>query len=204
MDAAERLFAEQGVEAVSVRAINAAAGLAPAAVHYHFGSKDALLDAVLIRRGREVLADISERCDRLLEQPGRPDPREIISALIDPYEALLTRDRTGGTRWLTIVGQLTLNNAQRMESSAAPASQRLETLIRRAFPDAAPSDLERAWRLTVEALMLLMARAPENWFGPGADAAALRHTLTDFGVGGLTHALRPTAPDERRPAAPTT
>ncbi|MFN8628716.1 MAG: helix-turn-helix domain-containing protein [Candidatus Binatia bacterium] len=50
MDAAEELFATFGVEGVSIRSINAAAGLAAPSVHYHFGSKDDLLSAVLRRR----------------------------------------------------------------------------------------------------------------------------------------------------------
>ncbi len=40
---AERLFAEQGLRAVSVRDITAAAGVNLASVNYHFGSKDALV-----------------------------------------------------------------------------------------------------------------------------------------------------------------
>jgi AcrR family transcriptional regulator len=46
LDAAERLFAEQGVEATSVRDITKAAGANQGAINYHFQSKDKLvLDA---------------------------------------------------------------------------------------------------------------------------------------------------------------
>jgi AcrR family transcriptional regulator len=45
--AAETLFAEQGYAATSVRAISAAAGVNLAAAHYHFGSKQGLLNAVV-------------------------------------------------------------------------------------------------------------------------------------------------------------
>ncbi|MEU6423728.1 TetR/AcrR family transcriptional regulator [Streptomyces spiralis] len=190
-DAAEKLFAEQGVEAVSIRAINAAAGLAPAAVHYHFGSKEALLEAVFERRGRAVLSDIVQRCDRLLEQGGRPDPRDIVDALVSPYVALLERDQAGGARWLSIIGQLALNQDERMEASAAPATDRLQNLARMAFPDADPAQLEATLRLTIEALILLMARRPSDWSAPGSSGpTAMRETLIDFAVGGLSHALR--------------
>lgn len=50
LDAAERLFAEQGIDATSARAINAAANLSPAALHYHFGNKEKLVEEVLYRR----------------------------------------------------------------------------------------------------------------------------------------------------------
>ncbi|MEV3974347.1 TetR/AcrR family transcriptional regulator [Streptomyces sp. NPDC050698] len=202
MDAAERLFAEQGVEAVSVRAVNAAAGLAPAAVHYHFGTKEALLEAVLLRRGTSVVADISARCDALLTQEGRPEPREIIEALVAPYTALLERDRVTGSRWLSIVGQLTLSGNSQSMPSSAPATERLQTLIHRAFPDADADTLHTAWSLTVEALILLMARGPESWFGEGDQATQTRRALLDFAVGGLTHALDQSGKDS--PAAVAT
>jgi AcrR family transcriptional regulator len=189
MDAAERLFAEQGVEAVSIRAVNTAAGLAPAAVHYHFGTKEALLEAVLLRRGRAVVADICARCDDLLERPERPDPHDIVDALVSPYATLLERDGAGGGRWLSIVGQLTLSGNDQMAPSARPATERLQTLIHRAFPDTPEDALETAWSLTVEALILLMARGPESWFAQGEEAAATRRTLVAFAVGGLTSAL---------------
>lgn len=47
---AERLFLTDGYDAVSVRAICAGAGANPAAVHYHFGSKDQLATALLEAR----------------------------------------------------------------------------------------------------------------------------------------------------------
>ena len=37
---AETLFAEHGVDAVSLRKINAAAGVSPGVLHYHFGSRE--------------------------------------------------------------------------------------------------------------------------------------------------------------------
>src|SRR5689334_12024668 len=50
LDTAERLFARDGVEATSLRAITTEAGVNLAAVNYHFQSKEALLHAVIARR----------------------------------------------------------------------------------------------------------------------------------------------------------
>src|SRR5436853_4419176 len=50
MDAAERLFADHGFEGTSIRDIVEAAKVNLAAIHYHFRSKEALLEAVLTRR----------------------------------------------------------------------------------------------------------------------------------------------------------
>lgn len=50
LDAAETLFVSGGFESMSMRQITSAAGVNLAAVNYHFGSKDALIQAVLARR----------------------------------------------------------------------------------------------------------------------------------------------------------
>ena len=53
LDVAERLLAERGLDGVSLRRINTEAGLNPAAIHYHFGSKSALIGhATVATRGR--------------------------------------------------------------------------------------------------------------------------------------------------------
>ena len=50
LDAAERVFAEQGVANASVRDITGAAGANVASINYYFGSREALLAAVIHRR----------------------------------------------------------------------------------------------------------------------------------------------------------
>ncbi|HET8694667.1 MAG TPA: TetR/AcrR family transcriptional regulator [Aquabacterium sp.] len=50
LDAAEALFVSGGFDALSMRQITAAAQVNLAAVNYHFGSKDALIQAVLARQ----------------------------------------------------------------------------------------------------------------------------------------------------------
>jgi TetR/AcrR family transcriptional regulator, regulator of cefoperazone and chloramphenicol sensitivity len=45
-DAALRQFAEQGFERSTIRGIAATAGVSPGLVRHHFGSKEALRDAV--------------------------------------------------------------------------------------------------------------------------------------------------------------
>lgn len=57
MDAAERLFAESGLEGTSVREITRAAKANLGSVNYHFGTKDGLILAVFSRR----LKPINER-----------------------------------------------------------------------------------------------------------------------------------------------
>lgn len=50
LDAAEELFVSGGFDSLSMRQITSAAGVNLAAVNYHFGSKDALIQSVLARK----------------------------------------------------------------------------------------------------------------------------------------------------------
>jgi AcrR family transcriptional regulator len=55
MRTAERLFAEQGIDAVSLRRIGTAAGMRMAGtVGYHFGDKDGLIRAIIEDRDRAI------------------------------------------------------------------------------------------------------------------------------------------------------
>jgi AcrR family transcriptional regulator len=54
LDTAERLFGEDGYKAVSLRHITAAAGVNLAAIHYYFGSKEELLDELVMRKAVPV------------------------------------------------------------------------------------------------------------------------------------------------------
>ena len=55
VDAAEHVFASLGIEDANLREINRAAGQSNnSALHYHFGSREALLQAV-VRRHRDAI-----------------------------------------------------------------------------------------------------------------------------------------------------
>src|SRR4051812_43123301 len=83
LDAAEQLMAKAGVEAVSVRAVNALAGRNAAAVHYHFGSKEALVRAAIERR-ISMLAVRRNALLSSLEAEARPTPRQLAEVLVQP------------------------------------------------------------------------------------------------------------------------
>lgn len=49
LDTAERMFGENGFRGASLSRVSKEAGVAPSAVYYHFGSKEALLRELLFR-----------------------------------------------------------------------------------------------------------------------------------------------------------
>ena len=105
LDAAERLFADFGYKATSLRDITGEAGVNLASVNYHFGSKDALLTALLERRFEPVNRRRLELLDQLEESAdGKVDVQEIVRAFLSPpFELHWGEGGRGGGRsfvWL--------------------------------------------------------------------------------------------------------
>jgi AcrR family transcriptional regulator len=83
LDTAERMFAEQGFELTSLRALTAEANVNIAAVHYHFGSKERLFEAVLQRLVGPVNTERLTTLDAL-EARGTPTLEGLIDAFVGP------------------------------------------------------------------------------------------------------------------------
>src|ERR671919_524042 len=93
--AAESLFAVHGIDGVSLREINRAAGARNAsALQYHFRDRDGLLRALMVKHGREVEARRHAMLDAY-EAEGRDDLRTLAGALVRPMAAKLS-DSDGG------------------------------------------------------------------------------------------------------------
>jgi AcrR family transcriptional regulator len=81
LDAAERLFAEHGYQATTMRGLTAEAEANIAAVNYHFGCKQSLLEAVVHR----ALAPVVEERRRRLESLGdEPSVEALVEAIAGP------------------------------------------------------------------------------------------------------------------------
>lgn len=88
LDAAEKLFADRGFSATSMRAITNAAGVNLAAVNYHFGSKDRLIVAVVTRGISPINRVRLERLDGLLrahEQGDRTGKVLSLELVLDHF-----------------------------------------------------------------------------------------------------------------------
>src|SRR5436309_2160367 len=68
MDAARKVFEAEGLEGASLRAISTAAGYTPAALYFHFESKEAIYAEVL----RESLADLVKAVTRSITRAKTP------------------------------------------------------------------------------------------------------------------------------------
>lgn len=92
---AERLFAEKGIDAASIRDITRAAEVNLGAINYHFGSKDGLIVAVFARRLRPLNEVRLARLDAVEKAyaPQQPPLEAVLEALIRPtVEYLVDED----------------------------------------------------------------------------------------------------------------
>lgn len=132
---AERLLLESGYEAVSVRAVCAAAGVNPAAVHYHFGSKVGLISALLEarlgplweealrERGADEALDVAQAVwiviTPLVELAGDPAGRLYLHLL---SRMLLARNELRLTqRWFSMApwAQMLMRNVEGLSEQEA-------------------------------------------------------------------------------------
>ncbi len=108
LDAAEMLFSRQGFANTSLRAITTEARANLAAANYHFGSKEALLGAVLKRRLHPLNQQRSDRIDQVLTAAAvigiAPETEALIRAFIEPTFAF-RRDKNGSNKFISIIGR---------------------------------------------------------------------------------------------------
>ena len=103
--AAERLYAERGLEGVSLREITEAAGQRNnAAVHYHFGGRDGLVQALFELRYAALEA---RRAGMLAELDGSGRARDVealIRVLVLPFAEAAEQGAEGD--WVRFVARL--------------------------------------------------------------------------------------------------
>lgn len=164
LQAALKLFAEQGIEAVSIRAINREAGLGPASVHYHFGTKQALLDAVLHAYGDVVIDRIKTRAKELSAPGARTTARDLVTMLAEPYLELISNRDENGRAWVRVMSQLLQQDPDRLLDR--PSAKLTWNAAAQAYPDASSTDIQRAMRMCLVLLVTQLAQVPRSRRNP--------------------------------------
>jgi len=155
MEAGEQLFARQGVDRVRLREINELAGQRnSSALHYHFGTRDGLVLAILRRHEDEIDAEVAAVLDQWERDGYEPGVRDIAAAVARPLAAKLSSPR--GRNFLRIVPYVVPGLSATLRKGRAepltPQTRRVLDLYEGRIADL-PQALRRE-RLVVYMLML--------------------------------------------------
>lgn len=195
LDAAEALFVEHGFEATTMRMITSRADANIAAVNYHFGSKDALIQEVFKRRLTELNRRRLTALDRLeAEAGGAPlKPSRIVEAFFGTALEMAADIAHGGHTFMRLLGRTyTEPNGfvrQFLAEEYAEAVERFLAALYRALPDVPREEILWRFHFMMGAMSYAIAGtdALQLFAGKFDDAAPERllPRLMSFLLGGL-------------------
>lgn len=195
LDAAEGLFAQKGFAETSLRAITSKAGVNLAAVNYHFGSKEALIQAVFERFLTPFCNALASRLDELEASPEPVTLERLLSIVsvlamgshgTDPRRAALFFRLSG-----LAYSQAQEHLRQYLRHRYGALFARFLKLLGSAAPDVPPMEL--FWRFhfalgatifTLSGMEPLRAICKAD-FGQELSAADINERLLPFIVGGI-------------------
>lgn len=105
LEAASTLFAEKGFEVVSVREITGLAKANVASVKYHFGSREGLIDAVVVRMARPVNDERMRRIEEL-EVRGVMTARDLLVAFFEPLFSEIRKSPLSEKLFVKLMGRV--------------------------------------------------------------------------------------------------
>lgn len=184
--AGERLFAERGIDNVSLREISRASGARNAvALQHHFGDRDGLLQAILDKHA----ARVDERREPLLDDAATtaaPDlARALAAALVLP-EAASLQDDDGGREYLQITAQVLTRERTARRGAPQPTIARWRDLVAPILPpDAAATHRRFGAVLYVTITLARRAKLSDRPESP-REAAMLTSSMVDVVEGMLT------------------
>jgi len=156
LDAAEILFASEGYHCTSLRTLTRIAEVNLAAVNYHFGSKEALVEALMDRRLQPLTRRREERLALELEtarkEDRHPDAGQVLRAFIEPTLDFSKSD-PGPRHFVAFISRILIEPDDDLRSlflqRVRPHVGRFYNALRLALPDVSPSDLFMRLQFTI-------------------------------------------------------
>ena len=181
LDAAEHLIAENGYSATSLRQIIAEAGVNLAAVHYHFGSKEDLLNELVMRKAQPVNEKRLELLARAMTEaaPRPPSVEKILQAFMIPMAEAAGRD----PQFVKVMGRILAEGLlpQIVEKNFKPVSGRFFGAIRMTVPELPEEEFQWRVHFLIGAMAHTMCAQP----GAAGDFETRIGYLIRFLVGGF-------------------
>lgn len=200
LDAAEQLFAAHGFYGVTTRQVAAEAGVDTALIHYYFGAKRDLFDAVFARRA-EILNTVRVEAMSAYEAQSGGDmtPRGVVAAFIDP---LIEMSLTGEPGWKNYFRLVALVNntpawgGETMHHYFDPVVRQFIDTLRKVMPQAQLPDLYWGYQFLTGSMMLALSETGRiDQLSEGlcrsTDLAAVRARLFDYCAAGFEAIVGP-------------
>ncbi len=194
LDAAEQLFADFGFATTSLRDITSEAGVNLASVNYHFGSKEALLTAVLARR----IAPINELRLQGLDEVERasdamgPVLEDVLRAFIAPPFQMQAECGVGDPTFVRLLGRLHVETNEEfrrtfIDDQFMTVISRFTNALQRVLPDVEPTEITARFWFLIGAMAHTMMRAQTGGStDTSRDPDDTIESLVQFGAGGLS------------------
>lgn len=189
IDAGRELFARDGVYSVALsKVVSRSEQRNESALHYHFGGRRGLLDAIIEVHNDVIEQRRAELLDGLTSSDDGPTLHELVVAYIEPQAAAL--NSVTGRQFLTIISQLH-DLFDRWDDPRAP-EEAGRTL--HAIAGCLATDLDARWRHErvtrvvgmVAAALGSRSRSVERGEAPALDNAEFTSNLIAMSVGALT------------------
>jgi AcrR family transcriptional regulator len=195
--AAERMLAERGIDGVSLREINRAAGQKNVSgLQYHFGTKTNLLAAVWNHRVREIDVRRKAMLDEMKKAGGMSNLRRILEAMVVPFVEQL--DSGSNERfYVRFIAQLYSHPAIRETDFASTSYRETYQAAQRLLEAKLPARLARQrLALVVGHMIHALADLESRLVKQGRPATPERidlfvYDLLDTAVGALTVPVSP-------------
>ena len=150
LDAAERLFMAHGYEGTSMRQITGEAAVNLAAVNYHFGSKESLMQEVFRRRldwlNEERLRVLNEMELAAGENPLKPS--QIVDGFFGTLLRMADDEARGGITFLRLLGRTLTDPSEFIRTflanEYAGVMERYKAALFKALPDVPKAEI--VWR----------------------------------------------------------
>jgi len=185
LDTAERLFSEQGFAGTSLRQIIAEAGVNLAAIHYHFGSKEVLLEELIQRVAVPINTARLAKLEGYEGEAGSgPVPvAKILEAFLVPAAEWAAEHPAS----IRLIGRL---HAEAMTPAVAerhfkPTGMRFLEALRRSLPQLSERELGWRFEFMLGAMAMAMTGTLVPLFGGAEDRQGRVECLVAFISGGF-------------------
>jgi AcrR family transcriptional regulator len=144
LEAAERLCAAHGIEAMSIRDVAAAVGVSIPVIYHHYGSRSNLLRMVALNRFSEIGREYQQLLTTLEAQES-PAVRDVIRAVLQPVNQWRRPGREASLQFYALALVCPLPEVKETLDVGVAGFYRVVDLLQRALPHLTHEDI--CWRL---------------------------------------------------------